>query len=396
MDVSSPGPLCEEIGLYEEMLALDTIALMPIVDQRRITKGVVLELNQFRKSNNFSWNNFHAWMTALCPRSTLPSLAVMKSSIYRIESKVKQLKRNHHNDDVYLLTNEPFITTAEHIDESYSSLEADGEVHSNSLTSTNQRTLPKVKTCDDRYDSEVLTTVNKALACELSKVQNELEQEVAKTDDLIAKLSKLSVRNTNKKLKRRDEKIVELKEQVEDQEKLHLSLDQAKTHVRSYQNRLAIAKNQYDTITQKCDHLQVVAKDLNKEVEMFKGSLHDSENKYFCLLERLQELESHTFESKEHQRKYLDNVRQCCIELLSLNVGIKNVDPVIRCVLKHITGFEIKELPQISTLTRMYAEMKGLACQQFSEELQKGGNLTLHSDGTFKFGQHYYSFQVST
>ena len=42
MDVSSPGPLCEEIGLYEEMLALDTIALMPIVDQRRITKGVVL------------------------------------------------------------------------------------------------------------------------------------------------------------------------------------------------------------------------------------------------------------------------------------------------------------------------------------------------------------------
>ena len=84
---------------------------------------------------------------------------------------------------------------------------------------------------------------------------------------------------------------------------------------------------------------------------MFKGSLHDSENKYFCLLERLQELESHTFESKEHQRKYLDNVRQCCIELLSLNVGIKNVDPVIRCVLKHITAFEIKELPQISTLT---------------------------------------------
>ena len=261
MDVSSPGPLCEEIGLYEEMLVLDTIALMPIVDQRRITKGVVLELNQFRKSNNFSWNNFHAWMTALCPRSTLPSLAVMKSSIYRIESKVKQLKRNHHNDDVNLLTNKPFITTAEHNYESYSSLEVDGEVHSNSLTSTNQRTLPKVKTCDDRYDSEVLTTVNKALACELSKVQNELEQEVAKTDDLIAKLSKLSVRNTNKKLKRRDEKIVELKEQVEDQEKLHLSLDQAKTHVRSYQNRLAIAKNQYDTITQKCDHLQVVAKE---------------------------------------------------------------------------------------------------------------------------------------
>ena len=44
----------------------------------------------------------------------------------------------------------------------------------------------------------------------------------------------------------------------------------------------------------------------------------------------------------------------------------------------------------------MYAEMKGLACQQLSEELQKGGNLSLHSDGTSKFSQHYYSLQVST
>ena len=40
--------------------------------------------------------------------------------------------------------------------------------------------------------------------------------------------------------------------------------------------------------------------------------------------------------------------------------------------------------------------MKGLACQQLSEELQKGDNLTLHSDGTSKYGQHFYSFQLST
>ena len=85
-------------------------------------------------------------------------------------------------------------------------------------------------------------------------------------------------------------------------------------------------------------------------------------------------------------------MRQCCIELFSLNVGIKNVDPVIRCVLNHIVSFEIKYLPQTSILTRMYAEMKRLAYHQLSEELQKGDNLTLHSDGTTKFGQHYYSF----
>ena len=44
----------------------------------------------------------------------------------------------------------------------------------------------------------------------------------------------------------------------------------------------------------------------------------------------------------------------------------------------------------------MYSEMKGLACQHLNEELQKGDNLTLHSDGTSKYGQHFYSFQLST
>ena len=42
----------------------------------------------------------------------------------------------------------------------------------------------------------------------------------------------------------------------------------------------------------------------------------------------------------------------------------------------------------------MYAKMKGLAYHHLSEELQKGENLTLHSHGTTKFGQHHYSFQV--
>ena len=92
----------------------------------------------------------------------------------------------------------------------------------------------------------------------------------------------------------------------------------------------------------------------------------------------------------------MDNVRQCCIELLALNVGIRNVEPVIRSVLKHIVSIEVKELPQLTSLVRMFAEMKGLACQQLAEELGKQENLTLHSDGMSKYGQHYYSFQVST
>ena len=103
MDVSSPRPLCKEIGLYGEMLALNSVELMPTIDQEKISKGVVLELSHF-------CSTFHSWIKAICPASTLPPLPAMKSSIYRLENKIKQLKCNHHHDDIVLIKNEPFIT----------------------------------------------------------------------------------------------------------------------------------------------------------------------------------------------------------------------------------------------------------------------------------------------
>lgn len=72
------------------------------------------------------------------------------------------------------------------------------------------------------------------------------------------------------------------------------------------------------------------------------------------------------------------------------------MEPVIRSVLKHLGGFEEQALPAPTTLMQILTEMKVLACQQLSEELTKSKNVTLHSDGTSKWGQHYYSFQVST
>ena len=146
---------------------------------------------------------------------------------------------------------------------------------------------------------------------------------------------------------------MELKEQVKENEKLQQGLNKATARVKSYQYKLGVSKSKCDTISEKCDHLESVAQGLNKDMISLKQSLQDSENDYERLFERLQELESHMFETKEHQKKYLDSVRACCIELLSLNVGIKNVEPVIRFVLKHIASFEIKELPHPTTLTRM-------------------------------------------
>jgi len=203
-------------------------------------------------------------MTALYSRFTLPSLSVIRSLIYRIENNVKQLKQNHRNDDIILLMSEPFITTAHDANNSSSSL-GDDEVCSNVSDQT------VLKTCTDCHE---LTTVNKALAGELSEVLNKLEVKESKTGTLATKLSKLSVCNTNKKLKRRDEKVIELKEQVKDKQKLEHSLQQATTRIRSYQCRLTNAKNKYDSISQKCDSLQMFIKDLHEELELTTVEVH--------------------------------------------------------------------------------------------------------------------------
>ena len=65
-----------------------------------------------------------------------------------------------------------------------------------------------------------------------------------------------------------------------------------------------------------------------------------------------------------------------------MNVGIQQVDPVIRSVLKNIAGMEVDKLPKPASLVRMLTELKCLSYQQIADELQGCKNITLHADGT--------------
>ena len=97
-----------------------------------------------------------------------------------------------------------------------------------------------------------------------------------------------------------------------------------------------------------------------------------------------------------HSQLHADNVRQCCLGLLSMNVGILQVDPISRSMLQNIAGILVGSLPKPATLARMLAELKCLSYQQIADELQECEKITLLSDGTTKVGQHYGSFQIST
>ena len=73
------------------------------------------------------------------------------------------------------------------------------------------------------------------------------------------------------------------------------------------------------------------------------------------LADRLEKIESGTIVCT---KSGLDGVRQCCIELLSMNVATKQIEPVIRSVPKNIASYEVDALSKPSTLSGVLAEMK--------------------------------------
>ena len=96
--------------------------------------------------------------------------------------------------------------------------------------------------------------------------------------------------------------------------------------------------------------------------------------------------------------KFNDDVRACCYELLSLNVGIRNVAPVIRSVMNNLAHQSVDRLPSNTVLCRMMLECLTLAEAQLGEELSYSDqdNYTIQTDGTTKYGQHFATFDIAT
>ena len=59
--------------------------------------------------------------------------------------------------------------------------------------------------------------------------------------------------------------------------------------------------------------------------------------------------EINTFENG----KYNDDVQACVYELLSLNVGVRNIAPVILCVLKNMAHKSVSCLPKHASTCKM-------------------------------------------
>ena len=212
-------------------------------------------------------------------------------------------------------------------------------------------------------------------------------------------------RNANKKLKQREAVIAKQKDHIASQQeviKLHeCKLKRANDQVEKLRARLNRVNHRAiywkKRGTEVVEHQSSTKASYKHQIEKLKKELYCLEQDNAEMAEAiesvLQDTQVHTFEGG----KYTNDVRACMYELLSLNVGVRNVAPIIRCVLKCLVHKSVSRLPSYGLTCEMILESLVLAQAQLGEELlQTPGSTTLQTDGTTKFGEHFSTFDVRT
>ena len=209
-------------------------------------------------------------------------------------------------------------------------------------------------------------------------------------------------RNANKKLKRREAVIEQQKVQIhsKDQglkefEKKLVRANSQLTNLRSKLNRVnhraAYWKERVQDVKSQTSAKKTA---LRLEVESLKekiSSLHLDNAEMNERIESILTEDIITFEAG----KYTNDVRACIYELLSLNVGVRNVPQIIRSVLGNIMHKSVKRLPSHGLTCQMIIESLTVAQAQLGEKLSETASpCTLQTDGTTKYGEHFATYDV--
>ena len=252
--------------------------------------------------------------------------------------------------------------------------------------------------------------VNVQLAKELAEKSQELSTVKQKYDKLRqqheASISR--IRNKNKLIKRRD-----------------LALQDIDVSLQKSKELLAATKEDLETAEERISGLKQDQKRLNQRILYWKEKAQNLANMdndetveelihYHEEIEKQNEqitnLESDNIQLKEQVEsflksddiisfeggKYTDDIRACYYELMSMNVGLRNIESIIRSVLNQVAHKSIGRLPSYALASQMLAESLVVAQAQLAEKLATSHCSTIHSDGTTKFGEHYGAVEVST
>ncbi|CAC5393310.1 unnamed protein product [Mytilus coruscus] len=139
--------------------------------------------------------------------------------------------------------------------------------------------------------------------------------------------------------------------------------------------------------------------DLKETIQSNKERIEYSENENMRLQDEINDFKM-SFELNQivqtfHNGKYNDSVREVYAALLTLNVGVNNVEKVVRTVLEKLEGLKVERLPNRTFSEIMLVEAKAHAQMQAAEAMLTSDFNTLHTDGTKRGGHEFGEKQLS-
>ena len=378
MDLNEKYVYCKEMNITSSMLFEDTTLLPEIAI---VKNGLALELLEIQKCGSVSWSVYGSWMQSLLQSDFVCSKAV-RQKVLRLHTRLVNMQKNPAlAEEVAELLQQPF-----HL-----------------LSSAEPQPKPAQKEKNDREPviiQKALATVNKKLASELAITQSKcLQQESALASKeaqigaMKNKLSDFKPHNVRRRLQRKDLKIAEQKENLKRLEKevkeSHASaIKKIQSRAYYYQKKCTTLQEKHEEST--CEH----CKELERQNIELKQQIIDLKEANSHLVDELKYLQTRKVTTYV-DGKYTDDVRICVMDLLARNVGIRQIEPVIRAVMR-LCRVTCDRLPQHTAIDDMLIESRSLCQIQLVEALTDSSYNTLHSDGTSKFGHKYTGFQVTT
>ncbi|XP_065887842.1 uncharacterized protein [Dysidea avara] len=376
-------------GLTPAMLLSDNSS----ISATNVTNGLVLDLYEFmNKHRSRNYDSFRRWLALLMgyewPVKTFPTSKSLRQSVIRLSSRLTKIKKER-NSQVKDALIKGFLC------ESYClpKYMIHGKLHTLSSSSSNANSSSTSHSCSELIETD-------------SKIIKETREKCKESKQRVYSIH----RNTRKKVLRREEEIKNKKMELTEKCKLvnHLEkrLIEAEMTIEELKQNVDRVRRRVSYWKVKCSTLQILNEGKELELEF------DKEKEQLCLQEEITRLEQENSELRDtveelvseedinayQDGKYTDDVRVCCYELLSLNVGIQNIRAVITSVLKNIAHKSIDRLPRNTALCDMMVESLTIAQAQLADQLTKEecDYLTLQTDGTTKYGQHFSTYDIAT
>ena len=378
-------PLCHDIGLTKAVL-LSPSSENILPHPHELTNGLVLELAGVKAELDLSWNVAAEWMALIageCVENV--NVRACATKVSRIKESRSKLVKNSDKSGIADLLSKPFTLLF------------------------SRYPIPDLK-CVDHAQSGGISSVFvsdqvQGLSADVVFAEECLKKETVaheKTKESLACLKK-KVHYVQKKTRRRDEKIKQIESEVkglassvgmleEENQDLSESLAESKRRLSAEHERVYYHKRRSSSSFSSLYDAEESVDSLTKELKHCRDELRD----YKAALDNAEAmLHAEQAVVTKVDGVFTDEVRQCCHELLSLDVGILNVRPIISSVLAMV-GKKPGNLPSVGLLSQMYVELKQVSSLHIGEELAGQRNTTLHSDGTSKFGRKYGSYQIAS